>query len=159
MRLRPEMLAAAVLVCITSSVFAIDEEEIALAKVPDAVKKAADKATPGVKWTDAARGKDEDGVYYSLEGENKQGRAVMIDVTESGEVIEIDTEIPLAEVPKTVADALKRKLPRFKATTAYVMTEEGKVGGYYFDGKRPADKEEITVFVSPDGKEIEIQKD
>jgi hypothetical protein len=57
-----------------------------------------------------------------------------------------------------VTTALKKKLPRFQVATAYEARQEGKVIRYDFEGKRPRDKKEITVSVSANGKEIEIDE-
>ena len=57
---------------------------------------------------------------------------------------------------ENVQAALRKKMPRFKVSTAFEVREDGKVVGYNFEGKRPRDKEEILVFVSADGKEVEI---
>ena len=43
--------------------------------------------------------------------------------------------------------------------TTYEARHEDKVIRYDFEGKRPRDKKEITVSVSADGKEIEIDEE
>ena len=73
-----------------------------------------------------------------------------------GKTVEVAIVLPLKEVPAKVAAALKDKMPRFKATDAYEIHRKGKLAGYEFDGRRPKDKEDVTVFVSPDGKTVEI---
>lgn len=131
--------------------------DVDLKALPPKVRAAADKAVPGAKWTGAS--KDEDGgeVTYSLEGTDSKGRDVTVEVSAAGEVEEVMTEIPLAEVPATVMAALKAKMPKFEIAGAVAMSQGGAVDGYEFDGKRPKDKEEITVYVSADGKTIEIE--
>jgi len=51
-------------------------DDIALSKVPAAVKKAADGSVPGAKWESAFSQ-----VVYELEGVNAKGRAVVVEVT------------------------------------------------------------------------------
>jgi len=126
-------------------------DDIAMSKVPAAVKKAAEKAVPGGKWESASSE-----TIYELEGKDGKGRAVVVEVTDDGEVNEVSTELPVKEVPEVVLSALKAKMPRFKIETVFESKQDGKVAGYSFEGKRPKDKEEIGVFVSPDGKTIEI---
>ena len=126
-------------------------DDIAMAKVPAAVKKAAEKAVPGGKWESAFSE-----TIYELEGTDGKGRAVVVEVSDDGEVNEVNTELPIKEVPETVMTALKSKMPRFKIETVFESKQGGKIAGYSFEGKRPRDKEEIGVFVSPDGKTIEI---
>jgi hypothetical protein len=47
-------------------------------------------------------------------------------------------------------------MPRFKPAAAFEVTEDGKVSRYEIEGRRPKDKEDISLSVSPDGKTIEI---
>lgn len=135
------------------------EEPIALAKVPEVVRKAADKAVPKAKWTEAFKDKDdEDKVFYVLEGKNAKGRGVTVEVWADGEVSEIATAIPFAEVPAVVTAALKKKLPTFKADHAFEMQEDEEVTGYEFVGHKGKGKKgaEMTVFVSADGETVDI---
>lgn len=136
-----------------------EEEEILLAKVPEVVRKGADKAVPGAKWAAAYLVKEDDEKLYELEGKDSKGRDVVATITPEGTVEDVTTEIPLKEVPESVKEALKGKMPRFKPTTAYEISEEGKVTGYDFEGRRPKDKHDISVYVSADGKTIEIDED
>ena len=129
-------------------------DDIAMSKVPAEVKKAADKAVPGGKWESASSE-----TIYELEGKDAKGRAVVVEVTDEGEVEDVSTELAIKDVPEVVVSALKAKMPRFKIETVYESKQDGKVSGYSFEGKRPKDKEEIGVFVSPDGKTIEIDED
>ena len=127
--------------------------DVELSSVPQAARKAAEKAVPGGKWQAAFIQ-----TIFELEGTDAKGRAVVVDVTDDGEIGEISTEIPLKEVPAVVMTALKAKMPRFTVESATESRQEGKVVGYSLEGKRPRDKEEIAVFVSPDGKTVEIDE-
>jgi hypothetical protein len=129
-------------------------DDVAMAKVPAAVKKAAEKAVPGGKWESAFSE-----TIFELEGTDGKGRTVVVEVTDDGEVNEVSTELPVKEVPETVLSALKSKMPRFKIETVFESRQGGKVAGFSFEGKRPRDKEEIGVFVSPDGKTIEFDEE
>ena len=62
-------------------------------------------------------------------------------------------------LPDVVRDAVKARWPRFKMSAAFEIRKDGKVTGYDLEGKRPADKHEIGLSVSADGKEIEIDED
>jgi hypothetical protein len=138
--------------------FGAGSEEIDLAKVPAKVKEGAGKAVPGAKWTGATKYVYGGEVSYELEGEDASKKKVWVDLTPEGEVNEVSSLIESGKVPEVVAAALKKRMPRFAVSTSYEARKDGKVVGYYFDGKRPRDKEEITVSVSPDGKEIEIDE-
>jgi hypothetical protein len=131
-------------------------DEIELAKLPAKVRRAADLAVPGATWSNAYKD-DEDGeLVYEIDGKDRQKRSVTVEVSAQGDVNEVETEIPFKEVRENVQAALKKKMPRFKVSAAFEIREDGKVAGYNFEGKRPRDKEDIVVFVSVDGKEVEI---
>jgi hypothetical protein len=134
-------------------------DDVGLDKVPAGVKEAASKAVPGAKWTAATRSVDEGRVTYELEGEDADKRKVWVDLTADGKVNEMSYLIELAKVPRVVTAALKKKMPRFQVSASYEAFKDGKVFAYYFDGKRPRDKEEISVSVSADGKSVEIDED
>lgn len=134
-----------------------EESDIDLGKVPPKVRSAADKEVPGAKWTTASKDEEEGEVFYELEGTDSKGRDVTVDVTAAGEVEEVSTDIPFKEVPAAVMAALKAKMPRFDATGVTEKNLGGDVEGYEFEGMRPKDKEEIYVYVSTDGKTIEIE--
>ena len=128
-------------------------EDLELSKVPAKVRKAAEKEIPGGKFESASTQ-----IVYELEGKDAKGRAVTVEVDEEGEVGEVNTELAVKDVPEAVMSALKAKMPKFKIESVFESKQEGKVQGYSFEGKRPRDKEEIGVFVSPDGKTIEIDE-
>ncbi len=136
-----------------------DEEELELAEVPQAVRAAADKAVAGAKWEAAYRYKEDDELLYDLEGKDTKRRPVTVTVTAAAHVEEVETEIRLEDVPAAVKEALKAKLPRFKAKLVFELAEDGKVVAYDFEGRRPKDKEPITVSVSADAKTVEVDDD
>ncbi len=151
-------LSAATLLLTTFPANAADDK-IDIDKVPAKVKEAATKAVPGVKWTGATKSVDDGKVMYELEGDDSADRYVSVELTAEAKVNEIDTEIDIAKVPNLVTAALKKKMPRFQVATAYEARQQGKVVRYDFEGKRPRDKKEITVSVSANGKEIEIDEE
>jgi hypothetical protein len=134
------------------------DDKIDLAKVPAAIKQAASKAIPGAKWTGASKSVEDGEVTYQLDGEDAAKRYVGVELTADAKVTELQFEIASAKVPPLVTSALKKKLPRFQVATSYEARHEDKVIRYDFEGKRPRDKKEITVSVSTDGKEIEVDE-
>jgi hypothetical protein len=136
---------------------ATDESD--LAKVPAKVKEAASKAVPGARWTGASRNSEDGAVTYELEGQDSDDNDVWVELTADARVNEVGTEIDSDQVPAVVTAALKKRFPRFATSENYAVRQGGKVIRYDFDGKRPRDKEEVTVSVSPDGKTVEIEDD
>ena len=122
------VLAVSLAGLITSSALGQQEKDqrIDLAKVPAAVQEAADKAVPGVTWHHASKMTEEGKTIYELTGKNAHGRAVEVEVTPEGEVIEVETAILLREVPKVALDAFKAEYPHLKATGAESVAEEGQ---------------------------------
>lgn len=151
---------AAVLAAVVGGLWAgparAGDDDIPIDKLPAAVKKAIDAAVPKAKWTTAGKSEEDKKVSYEIEGEDAKGRYVWVEVTAEGKVVEVQTEVPLKDAPKVVADALTKQFPRFKVETTYEVQVDGKVARYDFEGKRPKDKEEITISVSADGKTIDV---
>ena len=97
-------------------------------------------------------------VVYELEGTIEKGHDT-ITITPEGKIITEKTEIDLKAVPKVVHDALKKKAPKFKAEHAHKLVEDEVVAGYLFAGDFKKEKKERIVFVSADGKEVEVYQD
>ena len=68
------------------------DESVALDKVPKAVLETAKKMFPKVKWTEAEKEVEDDTVIYKLEGKLSNGKVYEMEITESGEIIEIELE-------------------------------------------------------------------
>ncbi len=135
----------------------VTAEDIDLKKVPAVVRKAADKAVPKAKWESATKEtEDKKEFWYELEGKDAKGRYVHVTVSTDGTVDEVSTEIEFKDAAKVVKDALKAKFPKFKVDTSYEIRKDEKIERFDFEGKRPKDKEEITISVSPDGKSVEV---
>jgi hypothetical protein len=143
-----------------ATVLGVQEEKITLAKVPARVMSAANRAVPRVKWTEATKEIDEGETIYGLSGKDASGREVAVNVTAEGKVVEIDTEIALTDVPQVVMSACRNKYPKFKPDGAMSIREEGKLTGYSLDGTMIGkDGVEVTIYVSADGKEVELEED
>lgn len=89
-----------------TNVSAVDE-----AAIPPAIRALAEATVPGMVVAEAER-KERDGrVYYDVEGKRADGSEVEIDVLEEAggklTAVEIQRDIPWAEVPKPAADAAK----------------------------------------------------
>jgi uncharacterized protein YxeA len=156
--------AVSVIVLVTCAAWlavAADDNEgkIPLAQVPAAARKAALKAVPGATFDEAYKEEDDDGkVYFELDGQDTQGRDITVEVTAAGKILSIATEIELAQVPKVVMTALRKKLKDFKPASVMAVREEGEITEYAFEGK-DGKGEEMNVTVSADGSEVEVDED
>jgi hypothetical protein len=132
--------------------------EINLKQVPAHLRQAATKAAPGAQWKTAFKN-DEDGeVTYEIEGVDHKKREVTVTVTADGKVEEIETEIPVAEVPDVVMRALRAKFPRLEIVAVTEIQEEHKIVGYDFEATRPKDNQTVGVYVTADGKMVHIEE-
>ena len=88
-----------------------------------------------------------------------QGRKICVTVEPNGDIDEIETEIKAQNTPKNVMAALRGRLPNFKITAVYeIRNDEDKITRYDFDGKRPRDKEDVTISFTVDGKFIKLDE-
>lgn len=86
------------------------EESVAFASLPEAVRKAAEAYFGTTEGLEAEK-EIEDGVLvYCVEG-NKDGGETEIELTESGEIVEIEQETEFARLPQAVQDRLRREYP------------------------------------------------
>ena len=89
-----------------------DEDEVVVPfdSLPDAVKSAAARLL-GSEGEMKAEKEIEDGVaLYEVEVE-KNGQAQSVELTENGDLIEYEAEIPAAQLPPAVLSAIKSKYP------------------------------------------------
>jgi len=105
----------------------------------------------------SAGGKD-DSRAYEVGGTYDNDRRALLEVTADGDITDIEREIAQGDVPKAVTAGLKRKIRTFQTSGVFEISEDGSVVGYQFVGKKPKDKKEIDVFVSADGKEVEVEE-
>jgi uncharacterized membrane protein YkoI len=141
--------------------WAADEKKVPLNKIPAKVMAAIKARFPGAKITSAEKENESGKVIYDIELTHK-GLKYEMDIQEDGTVVEIEKEIPSKDVPEVVTTALKKKYP--KATVKIVM-EVNKVKGkketpdHYEVTLETADKKEMEVTVSLDGKTVKAEKE
>jgi hypothetical protein len=140
------------------------DRHIAPDKVPQVVMKAVTDKFPNFKvghaeelyeGTDLQKLMDDD-LSYEIEGATQKGHDALISLLPDGTITTVKVEVELKAVPKIVRDALDKKAPNFKPVEVHKLEEEGAVGGYLFTGDH---KKESTMFVSADGKEVEVYSD
>ncbi|NBR06739.1 MAG: hypothetical protein EBT92_13325 [Planctomycetes bacterium] len=132
-------------------------EDLDLAKLPEIVRKAADKAVPNAKWNKAVKDTDGKDIWYDIEGIDSKGRYVCVTVEPNGDIEEIETEINPQNTPNVVLAALKDRYPNFKISAVYeIRDDDDKIIKFNFEGKRLRDKKVITVSFTGDGKFIKI---
>jgi Putative beta-lactamase-inhibitor-like, PepSY-like len=133
------------------------EEVVPQDKIPAAVMKALLAKFPKAKIDKCTKAKEGDDVVYDIEFK-QEGRKCEADIKENGTYINYEMAIEAKDLPSVVRDAIDKKYP--KATLKDIM-EEKEVHGKdeklsaYEVVLVTADKQEVEVRLSPDGKILE----
>jgi hypothetical protein len=69
-----------------------NEVEVPLSEVPASVTDVVENILPGISLTEAGKEIEDDTVIYKLEGKLSSGKVYEMEITESGEIIEIELE-------------------------------------------------------------------
>src|SRR5262245_30564641 len=134
-----------------------DEEKVPLDKIPKAVMDALHSKFPKAKIDKCTKAKEGGDVVYDIEF--KEGdRKCEADIKENGTYINFEKAIEAKDLPKAVKEAIDKKYP--KASMKEIMEEtevkgnDEKISAYevVLD---TADKKEVEVRVSPEGKILE----
>jgi hypothetical protein len=107
---------------------------------------------------DLAAGGNGDYLAFEIGGVYESDRRALLEITADGDITDIERQIAQNDVPAKVTAALKKKLKTFRTTTIYEISEDGGVVGYQFEGRKPKDNKDLDVFVSADGKEVEVEE-
>ena len=133
------------------------EETVPQDKIPKAVMDALLSKFPKAKIDKCTKAKEGNDVVYDIEFK-QEGRKCEADIKENGVYINYEKAIEAKELPKLVRDAIEKKYP--KATMKEIMQEtevkgkEEKLSAYEVV-LMTAEKKEVEVRVSPEGKILE----
>jgi Putative beta-lactamase-inhibitor-like, PepSY-like len=133
------------------------EEVVPQDKIPMAVMTALLSKFPKAKIDKCTRAKEGDDIVYDIEFK-QDGRKGEADIKENGIYINYELAIEAKDLPKVVRDAVEKKYP--KATLKEIMEEkeihgkEEKLSAYEIV-LVTADKKELEVRLSPEGKILE----
>ncbi|MCB2112146.1 MAG: PepSY domain-containing protein [Parvularculaceae bacterium] len=129
--------------------------EIAMEEIPSSVREAAIRTAPGLTF-DRVEIELEGGVrVYEFQGVDPEGNRIEIDIMESGELDEIEMEVPVDRMPAAVRDGVFRRFPELeinrvetsvRSTGVFIYEIEGRFGG-----------EEIAVEVAENGEILLIE--
>jgi len=133
------------------------EEPVPQDKIPKAVMDALLSKFPKAKIDKCTKAKEGNDVVYDIEFK-QDGRKCEADIKENGTFINFEKAIDAKELPKSVREAIEKKYP--KATMKEIMQEtevkgkEEKLSAYEVV-LMTAEKKEVEVRVSPEGKILE----
>lgn len=137
---------------------AAQEEKVPLDKIPKAVMDALLSKFPKAKVDKCTKAKEGGDIVYDIEVTQQSGRKGEADIKEDGTFINYEKEIDAKDLPKAVVKAIETKYPK---STLKVCMEETEVKGNaeklsaYEVMVVTADRKEVEVRVSPEGKILE----
>jgi hypothetical protein len=107
------------------------DEEIALDKLPKAVRAAADRIMPKAEWLSATKITDDGKIAYDLDGRDGKKRDVTIMVTAEGKVVEWETLLHMpANVPAEVLEAIRKNYPKFEPKETHLLRSGKDLQGH-----------------------------
>ena len=138
-------LAAAASAALLNVTLASANTTIALEDVPENVMETAINTAPGVTFERVSI-ESENGVsIYEFEATDHAGRHLEIDITEDGELEEIEMEHDFDDIPAAVAATLDKTVPGFEPDyVEFSVRQNAPIYVYEFDGSyegRPVDIE------------------
>ena len=133
------------------------DEKVEPDKLPQKVKDTLKAKFPGATVTVATKTKENDEVIYDIEM-TRNGKKHEMDCREDGSIVNFENEIDPQNLPKVVSDAIKAKHPgsTIKSAMEVMVTKDNKdIVEEYEVQIETADKKEVELAVSPDGKSIQ----
>jgi hypothetical protein len=133
------------------------EEAVPQDKIPKAVMDSLLAKFPQAKIDKCVKEKEGGDIIYDIEFK-QEGRNCEADIKENGIYLNYEKAVAAKDLPKAVSDAIEKRYP--KATLNEVM-EETEVKGRdeklsaYEVVLVTADKKDVEVKLSPDGKVLE----
>jgi hypothetical protein len=149
--------AFAMFLSIGAATVRAQEEAVPVDRIPKAVMNSLLGKFPKAKIDKCTKAKEGNDVVYDIEFK-VEGRKTEADIKENGSFINYEQAIEAKDLPKVVKDAVDKKYP--KATWKDVMEEkeihgnEEKLSAYEVT-LVTAEKKEVEVRVSPEGKILE----
>jgi putative PepSY-like beta-lactamase-inhibitor len=133
------------------------DEKVAPDKLPQKVADAVKARFPGAMITAATKATENGEVIYDIEM-TKDGKKHEMDLKEDGSIVNLENEIAIKDLPPPVASAVKAKYPNCnikEAMEVVVIKDKKEVVDQYEVLIDTADKKEVELAVSVDGKKIE----
>ena len=136
---------------------ALAQDSMSMDEVPPEARAAAQAAVPGTSFDSVGLDLDGGQATYEFAGTGEDGKAIEVDVLATGEVLEIEREIEMSEVPEAARTLLERYASGMQPEMVEESTHANFEVWYEFGGT--LDGSEIDAEVSADGTRIMIQDD
>jgi uncharacterized membrane protein YkoI len=118
-------MAIAACLLVAPAVIGQDEGEIAIDQLPKSVVEAIMARFPGAKLTEAGKDEDDGKAIYEVELEHKDD-SYYVTVTPEGKLTTVNRYIDVEDLPKPVAESLKKKYPHGSLEEADEALADGK---------------------------------
>ena len=132
-----------------------EDETIPLDKVPPAVMAAVKAKFPGAEIKGAEKEVEDGKTTFEIELKDA-GRDVDVALSADGTILEIEKELPIADLPRPVAAAVKAKYPKATLKTAEEITK-GEAKSYEVVVEEAGRKKEVAL--DSKGKILENEED
>ena len=149
--------ATAVLAAAAFGTAAQAQDKMSMDEAPAEARAAARAAAPGMSFDSVGLDLDGGQATYEFAGKNADGMMVEVDVLADGQVLEIERQIDMSEVPSAVKTLLDRYAAGMEPSMVEQSTHANLEVWYEFGGT--LEGSEIDAEVSSDGKRILIQDD
>ena len=138
-----------------------DDKKVPLDKVPKEVMDAIKGRFPEAKVTSVEKETEDGAVVYDIELTHK-GRKYEMDIKKDGTIIEIEKQVDAKDLPEAVTKAIEAKYPN--ATLKEIMEvnkvkDKKETPDHYEVVIVTAEKKELEITVSLDGKEVKAEKE
>jgi len=140
---------AAALAC--AGAHASNETKVELSDLSSRVLEAAYAAAPGVEFERVTIEMEGDLAIYEFEATGPDGKHIEVDITEDGELQEIELELSMDEAPEAVVAALEKESPGFTPTYIEASIRPDGVFLYEFEGVT-AEGVETEIEISETGR-------
>jgi hypothetical protein len=133
------------------------DEKVDVDKLPAKVSATLKARFPGAKITTATKTLENGEVIYDIEM-TRAGRKHEMDLKEDGSIVNFENEIAVNALPAAVVAAVKTKYPGStikEAMEVMVIKDKKDTVEEYEVIIETAEKKEVELAVSPDGKRIE----
>jgi uncharacterized membrane protein YkoI len=157
MKIIVRLLTGAVLLTLLVFGLSAQDEKVAPDKLPPKVAETVKARFPGATITQATKTKENGETVYDIEM-TKDGRKHEIDVKEDGSIVNFENQIDVKKLPEAVTSAVKTKYPNCtikEAMEVVVIKDKKDVVEEYEVIIDTAEKKDVELTVSPDGKKIE----
>lgn len=122
-----------------------------MVRVPAPIVSAARRAVPGAEFKSVDLSRNGASTIYGLAGENDAGRAVAVDVDQSGTLLRVDRQIRQSEVPEEILTLTEAALPGARIDKAILSIRKNLQSFFIFTGTSAAARP-FEIEVRSDGR-------